>query len=665
MKFLKFKKFCSVVLSIALIMSVSAICCVEVSAATGKITYTFEGDEKDKAGYAQGTVELSAVPDGDYNLYWAGENKALDGYYEIDTLTVKNGKGTFTFGDHTAIPVDAKKLIACSGDTKTVSDAVALYDIPSDKMLGYSSDDANYTFMNYSDIHIDCQSNVYYEYSELHWEKALETASNRDADFIITAGDNITNAEGPSAEFDKYQEILADSPYVNPIYEESGNHELRTGEAGDLLSTFVSATGLDGKRSTIKENKPYYTVEQEDTGDLFIFMALEYEYDPQDGDEFSQQQLDWLKTTLEENYDKNKNIYLIQHALIESYGAGDDEDNYYTVPLSPDYDTTNQFREIIESYPDIIWISGHTHIALEYGYNYSDMDSTSCHMIHDSSVCCPTLLSESSHSLSYIAHDSEKYKDLSEGYYVQVFDDEIIFNGENLYHDKIYPASCYIMESCRTQSTEEGDTLKSTTLADLPDIQQLNAYVIGAVTMPKSSLCEGVTEQDMKQLVNNVKETLDEFYTFSSYDAYQNLKKIYEQLVYASYDSIDNAYAELSSAYVEFLPYTMEGEITLYYENTKGWDTVYAQLSSAKNNNGDGEEMEFVETNSDGNDIYKISVNYNNYKEVVFTDGTKAQRTNSHTISLEDNKLYYANAADSSSPFFCLVTDYTSSSKEE
>ena len=430
---MKTKKRLAAVMCCAL-TSVSALALAPVPAhAAGNLSYSFSGEEKDRAGYAEGTITLSGVSDGKYKLCWADENGALEGYYPIGQISVSGGSGVFGLGEHVAIPPDAVKLIATSG-----GETLASWNIPEKKRLRYKSSDANYTFMNYSDIHIDKAQQPFYEHSELHWQKALEAAVSRKADFIVTAGDNITNAEGPAKEFDRYQEILADSEYANPIYECSGNHELKIGQPKDALNTFISATGLNGDENTIAEDKPYYFVEEKNSGDIFIFMALENLFSPNEGDEFSDELLNWFSSLLDKYYGKNRNIYLIEHALIQGYGAGDDtEDGFYEVPLLQKHKSTKKFMEIIEAHPEIIWISGHTHIALEFGYNYSDNSGKSCHMIHDSSVCCPTLIDRETHNLSYTASSGEEYKDLTEGYYVQVFDDEIIFNGENLYHDKI------------------------------------------------------------------------------------------------------------------------------------------------------------------------------------------------------------------------------------
>lgn len=661
MKILKLRGFAATLLSAAVIACSFALSPTTALAAGGRISYTFTGDEKSEPGYAQGKIKLSSLKDGSYYLYWADDKKALSGFYEIAQVEVKSGRGSFEFSDHAAIPPDAKKLIATSSQKSlSVSKAAAVYDIPAQKLPLYSSKDSVYSFMAYSDIHIDTADNQFYKYSGLHWEKALKTAAFRGADFIVTAGDNITNAEGAGKEYDKFQEILAASDYSNPVYEAGGNHELRTGSRKALIGTFVSATGLDGKRATIEKNKPYYTFEEPKTGDLFIMMALENKYDPQTGDEFSDEQLSWLKRTLEENYGNNKNIYILQHALIEGYGAGDDEDNYYKVPLSTKYSSTNRFKEIIEAYPEAVWISGHTHIAFKYGYNYSNMNDTSCHMIHDSSVCCPTTLNRNSHNLSYAAHDDEELKDMSEGYYVQAFDDRIIFYGENLYHDKIYPSACYVIEGNRLPlDKNNAPQAEKATFGSLPKSEDMQAHASCLLELPKSFLCREVTAADVEVLRQKTLNLLENYYTYSSYNQYQALKCALNSLQEDSRRSAEADYKSLSAAYLDFLPYTLSGKINLYFVNTKGWDKVYARLWSAKNETeAPGEEMTKIGSDSEGYPVYKIKLDYNLYKQVVFSDGGE-EFTEEQTLSGEDNQMITANSHDPSVPYFCLAGKYT------
>ncbi len=636
------KKLTAVTCIAAMLLAAAAV----NTSAAAKINYSFSGDEQNKPGYAEGTITLTGLDDGKYFLFWANGEKALDGYYEISEMNVKSGFAKVEFGEHTAIPVDAEKLIVCKDkNNPTVASAAAVYDIPAEKRLGYSSKDINYTFMSYSDIHIDEASSVFYRHSELHWQKALETAARRGADFIVTSGDNITNGEGPAKEFDKYQEILADSDFNNPVYESDGNHELRVGTPESMLSAFMSATGVEG-------DKPYFMIEEPKSGDIFIFCALETNFNPYDEDEFSDEQLDWFEGIINKYYDKGRNIYVVQHALIESYGAGDDENNYYDVPLSVKHKSTVRFRDILRAHPKVVWMSGHTHIAFKYGYNYSNMNDTACHMIHNSSVCCPTIINESSHKLSYVGSQGDEYKDFTEGYYVQVFDDEIIYNGENLYHDKIYPLSCYIMEGCRSAYTAR----RPEPVRKIPDLLADKAAFLA--TFESEVIFPGSRTGDSGSadyLAGAAKELLGKLYTLSSYDCYQRLKKTVAEADKA--EDTEEWSRRLIEEYTELSAYNHRGDVTIYFTNSKDWDKVYANLSSAKTEQN-GVPMTFVKKDENGHGIYKISVNRYLYSQIEFSNGDEKEVSDPQAVPVNDNVLYKLNAADIIAPYFCIEDDY-------
>lgn len=486
------KSVISVLLSLTVVLSMTFMTVSQASADSGtSISYAFSGEDKDTPGYAEGTVTFTAETNGTYYLYWSDNQKALDGYYQITTAAITDSAKSvdFTFGYHTAIPADATKIIAvtstdaASGAT-TVSNAVAVYDIPEGKQLGFTSAQANYTFNSYSDIHIDLNANGGgYKYADANFASALSYAANQKVDFIVTSGDNITNdtknANAYEKDWDKFQTILSQSDYVNPIYEAGGNHELWQG-AENGIDAFSIATGLDNTEQSILESKGYYSVTEPKTGDVFIFMALEYNFRAGQADEFSDEQLDWAADLIEENYGKH-NIYVIQHALIKGYGAGDFNDKpIYGGGLSWNFLSTVKFKNLMEKYPDIIWMSGHTHEAFSVGNNYSNQNGTSCNMIHNSSVGCPTYPSSSMNGLNY-SHSKKN----TEGYLVQVFGDEIIFSGANLYDQKIFPAYSYIMEGSRnsdpeaTRATEEVTTAPPATGSTLdPSLDTIRYYFV-------------------------------------------------------------------------------------------------------------------------------------------------------------------------------------------
>lgn len=120
-------------------------------------------------------------------------------------------------------------------------------------------------------------------------------------------------------------------------------------------------------------------------------MSLEGGYRPDQYDEFTTEQLDWLEGILKENYGKGHNIYVVQHALIKGYGPGDDlETPYYGGAINPELDTAKRFISLLEEYKDIVWILGHSHEDFSLGYNYTNNNGESCNMIHNSSVGNPT-----------------------------------------------------------------------------------------------------------------------------------------------------------------------------------------------------------------------------------------------------------------------------------
>ena len=493
------------------------------------LTYEFTGNDADKAGYAEGTLTLSSSEAATYQLYWSDDNGALNGYYEIASLEVEAGKtAEFAFDYHTVIPVDATKVIAVDAATAseypTVSEAVAVFDIPAEKKLSVSSADALYTFNSYSDIHIDEEHfgetpGYWWEYSEAHWASALEYATELGTDFIVATGDQVTNAslDNLNREWQAYQLILSQSDYVNPVYESGGNHEVRQdGAVEEELQAFITGSGLDSSLDTLALGKSYYSITEPKTGDLFIFMSLEGGYRPAEYDEFTDEQLDWVEALLEENYGNGKNIYLIQHALISGYGPGDDVDTpYYGGSMNAELPTAQRFISMLEKYPDIVWISGHSHEDFSLGYNYTDNNGTACSMIHNPSVSNPTQVTDG--AIDYTFHENQ-----SQGYFVQTFESAIIFNGANLCDKKIYPAYSYIIDG----STSLVEQVEEETVI-YQDVE--------------------VTDATLRSVLANAKTVLGIYYEFSSYNQYQTLKKYYYE--YKDVDTTSMSEDEILTAY--------------------------------------------------------------------------------------------------------------------
>lgn len=581
------------------------------------LSYVFSGGNAEEAGYAEGKVTLSSAEAGEYLLYWADDTAALTGYYEVCTLDASDGNAEYDFGYHVAIPVGATKLIVTQAEEKSVEKAIAVFDIPTDKRIDARS--KLYSFGSYSDIHIDKQKT--YKKSTENWAQALNYAAKKNADFIVTSGDTITNAEGPVEEWDIYRNTIAASDFSGPIWESNGNHDLRGYDNYKEFATsgnyaFVRATGTDSSLANYENNKPYYYVEEKATGDVFIFMALENGYHASDYDEFSAAQMTWLEGLLDTYCGTGVNVYIIEHSPIEGFGAGDRMSNpYYRSMLNTSFVTTRRFKSLLEQYKDVVWMSGHTHIDFSLDYNYSNENGTACHMIHNPSVASTTVADSSDSGLDY-----KDFAYNSQGYYVEAYGDRIVYYGVDLSGELIYPEYCYVMQGGR------------------------NVAPVAKNSEPQAT-ANALADKSLQEAMSEAKVKLNSAKSFASFDQYQALKKLYNMYSLNAPADDGAAVVALDGAHtaLEEIINGVDGG-TFFFTNTRSWSSVYcyAIAEDGKTNRGKpGAKMVWVAKNDYGQDIYAIRFDgYGKYEKLVFNNGS-GEETVEIDISANEKNAFY------------------------
>ena len=565
----------------------------------GLLNYSFSGNHSNKAGYAQGKITLSANEAGTYKIYWADNYKALEGYYPIGSLKLgKNESGEINLGYHTVIPAGATKIIATT-DSLYTSEAYSVFNIPRAKQLNSDSGKKLYSFSAFSDIHID-KGSQYYVNAEANWKQALKYSAEKNSDYVIVSGDCVTNDSGPDKEWDAYAKVLSKSDFVGPVWESDGNHDMRQGVSSGLKS-FIKGSGTDGSGSS----KAYFSMTEPTTGDIFIFMALELNKSPHHNEEFSDEQLAWVKDLIEKNY-QNHNIFLIQHSPIQGFGAGDRmEKPYYSGLLTTDNASTKAFKKFLTDYPNITFLSGHTHEDFVMDYNYSDENGTAANMIHIPSLAGSTMPDSKDSGLE--RNNGKGFH--SQAYYVEVYENEIVFSGFNVKDEMIYPAYSYIMEGSRTEN--------SPLLNANPEKEYTGDPV------------------DASAELSRVSSILSSNYSYASYDSYQSLKKLYYE--YRSYATVPQGVIDEFERRIQALG-VFVGEIavypvqkTYYMANSKNWSSVYAYAwndSNDKNAQWPGVKLSKVGTNSDGKDIYSIDfAKAGEYTNLIFNDGSNTNQT--------------------------------------
>ena len=441
------------------------------SAGSSSISYTFSGAHKDDKGFAQGSITLSADA-GTYWLYWADSSAGLTGYDPIGKITLsKAGSASITMPQYTAIPAKATRILAFKGSSKPASlkasAAAASYTLPASKALLKTEGDLLYSFAAYSDTHIESNNaspyngwSAKYPYDEEHLTAAFNTAAARGVDFIVTTGDHVNNQRNDTnggnnnlyaEEWNTYLKLLAASDFTGPVYEAIGNHELWNYEKDDSLQNkrpvdwkvgsdyFIAVTGLDSTAAAVNSGKAYYEVTEPVTGDHFLFMALEGGFYTDVNEEFSDAQLTWLENKLKAYQDDGKNVFILQHANFEKWGAGDLIDTpVYNLPLKDGNTATVKLKNLLKTYKNAVMITGHTHLRFSVQQNISDNDGTSATIIHNSSVGGVRELRSGSRY-------DDKSPDQTEGYIVEVYDDATIFYGTNVYYNSIIPTATYIV----------------------------------------------------------------------------------------------------------------------------------------------------------------------------------------------------------------------------
>lgn len=318
-----------------------------------------------------------------------------------------------------------------------------------------------YRFALISDIHIDRENggeNTYFIYAERNFERALRVINKRKCDFIISAGDQITNASGQEEEWRVYRSIIEASGYKGGICAAMGNHELRSAKyglstVGECIADFIRYTEPDRRDISRAElNAPYYYFIEPVFGDAYIFMATEIGVDVNQLDDFSDAQMAWVERLVKRFTGERRRIFLIQHANLYGFGAGDDPSSpaYKGAIRTADKDgrafkNNLRFKSLIEEYRDIIWVSGHTHTDFEDNVNYCEKSEKACHMIHIPALCGTTRLSRDRQGNRTL--DRRFYEDTSQGYIVDVYGDRTVFSGINFYYDSLYPQYTFTVKN--------------------------------------------------------------------------------------------------------------------------------------------------------------------------------------------------------------------------
>lgn len=393
-----------------------------------KLLYNFNNL---KRGYADGTISLQTsgeVNAGKYYIKWADENGELSEYEEITVFEMVgvNAIQTYNFIKLNLIPIEASRIVAIKDNVIKAS-----FDIPSNKRI---TDSKKLSFGLMSDMHVDGSGGSSSEAND-DFVRALKYFDSKQVDMNILTGDAVNN--GLLVDLEKFKSLKGSSTNV-PLYVCRGNHDT------------YNDCNVDNFTSYIEENGLHF--EKEIKGDKYLFIGLDAE---DFTNPFRRDSMEWLKSKLEEY--KNQRVFLMQHVFVGETGniAG-------LYPHSDGFDMTEgtcskEFVDLLSKYRNVIMFTGHSHLDFELqrlgeNANVALRTKTLCHRVHTPSTSKPR---KNDINTEDIPDNTYTYREGSQGYLVDVYDNYIVLHGIDFKKGLLLPYAQYILDT--TPILIEGD----------------------------------------------------------------------------------------------------------------------------------------------------------------------------------------------------------------
>lgn len=378
-------------------------------------------------------------------LYWADDFGApLDGYLPIAEIDYETFLSGYAITGNKLIPKGATKLLA-EFTTEGLSLAETV-DIPVDKKNNDRDDAFSMFFI--SDTHINHAMN---STSNANYSVMGKSAMVQRFDMMKNLMDNLTaqgdNVVGVSVigdvvqgasigdnmwladdyDYEYAQDVLSSSVIEGayPMWYTNGNHDITNGVNGDnsawmsffenkidLVNTAITEKTyaqniLDAVEPIQKESGKYW-YDTYIAGYHFIYISAPY-----NGFQVGEEQLKWLEAELKADADSGKTTFVLGH--FQTKGTVSVVTNGGKCHM----DDSVAFQEILNKYPNVIYLSGHTHANFLY--------DPVCLLMGDNT---PTYVNTG--CFHRVEQPETVY--ISEGVYCRVYDDSIEFEARHFYN---------------------------------------------------------------------------------------------------------------------------------------------------------------------------------------------------------------------------------------
>ncbi len=404
-------------------------------------------------GFANGTVVLEVsserygvIDNTDTAVFWAdADGKPIEGYTALAKTKINKNIIAFDMYTHTFIPEGAQSLMAYVAYNGKVGTQGYKIPLPTGTVT-YNNLDENILseFQMVSDLHItsDKATSVdggklidqyYHQDDNDHFEMMLnDIAENSPNSTGIFVNGDIAN-NGLKVEFEEVNSIYDSVSGTLPqMYVSLGNHDSYPGNISEFVK-YANTLGAD-----ITTDAPYYA--KDINGYKYIFLAGDnddyyglYSAKNSNDAELSNKQLQWLDEQLAENEaNGGKPVFVMLHQAIANTVAGSFEGQDWDGVVNID-----AFKAILNKYNNVILLGGHSHWEINSPNNmFAGSD--------DLPVAINTA------SVGYLWSDYSgvaggEWIEGSQGFYVRVYEDKVVFLGRDFVNQKWIPSACYVI----------------------------------------------------------------------------------------------------------------------------------------------------------------------------------------------------------------------------
>lgn len=371
-----------------------------------------------------------------YNLYWGNDEGKIEGYTAMKPLSGKDDVISYTF-DNTLIPEGTTRLIAYAVKGGR-EDEYASVSINTENAFVFG--ELKYTLSILSDIHITKSGN---DLHATHFKNALAQLDKcyPDSLGLLTVGDNVDGSNVMTSEvrvqYSNFKTLLNESSFASKFYPTIGNHDL----------FLVSQKGHDFVAGIFTENfdRPLdYDVWLNDSLHIIVLG------DSEGGDNnatITEEQANWLDEKMSERYGEDGVVTLVSlHQPLYKTVAGTFAGQGWN---GVDDKGERLLRQVFRKYPDAIMVNGHTHWEF-------DSKGIMC----DGGDELPYIFLVP--SCGYLWTDAQTYKEGSQGFVLEVYDNAIRMRGRDFGQDKWAPQADFVFQMKESANTVVSDTSTDT-----------------------------------------------------------------------------------------------------------------------------------------------------------------------------------------------------------